>query len=208
MTDINNCGSCGHVCPAVSAPNGMACVSGTCTGYIGGYVAASSPETSVSSNQDSMTIAAVKATMPAVAGTFSGFGAVVGSTAPSGDETTVLFALYSDSGGTPNAALIDTSNSTITFNDPSALHTVDSDGYISDQMGGFSPSLAASSTYWVYFKTAGQSTDTVGVSTAQTICGDSWINYSPPSLFSYGESGGTASTCTGKYQAYMIVTFP
>jgi hypothetical protein len=205
MTDLNNCGSCGHVCPTVSAPSSMACVSGTCTGYIGGFVAASSPATAVASNPDSMTIAAVKATMPAVAGTFSGFGAVVGSTAPQGDDTVVIFALYTDTGGMPDEALIDTSNSTITYDDPSALHTVQSGGYISRQMGGFDPSLAASSTYWVYFKSAGQSTDTVGVSTEQTVCRSGWINQGSPIAFTGGSS---ASTCTGDYEAYMIVTFP
>jgi hypothetical protein len=205
MSDINNCGACGTVCPTVAAPSTMACMSGTCIGYIGGAVAASSPPTAVESNPDMETIAAVKATMPAVAGTFQGFGAVVGSTSPSGDGTTVLFALYDNSGGMPNEPLIDTTNSTITFDDPSALHAVQSGGYISDQSGGFVPSLPANSTYWVYFKSAGDATtDTVGVSTAQTICRSGWINYSPPGSF----TGVGAATCTGDYQAYMIVSFP
>ena len=185
----------------------MACVGGTCTGYIGGFVAASTPTTAVSTNPDGMsqTTAAVKATMPAVAGTFSGFGAVVGSTAPSGDNTRVIMALYTDNGGMPDEALIDTSNGVVTYNDPSALQTIQPSGYISDQMGGFSPALPASSTYWVYLKTQGQSGDTVGVSTAQTVCRTGWINFAAPGSWTGGSS---AATCTGDYEAWMIVTFP
>ncbi len=183
-------------------------MAGACVGYIGGAVADSAVTTPALGNPDGMTIAAVKATMPAVSGTFAGFGGVVGSNDPAGDQTNVIFGLYANSGGMPGALLIDTSNSVVTFDDPSSPEAVQPGGYISDQSGGFSTTLAANSTYWVYIKEVESSSvndETVGVSTATTICRSGWINYSPPIAFTDGSS---AATCVAPYQAYMIVSFP
>ena len=203
-TDNNNCGACGVVCPTLAAPNsGSTCQAQKCIGYVGGAVAVTSGTTQAASNPDGMSIFAVKATMPAVAGTFVSFGAVVGSTSPSPGATYVYFGLYTNSGGMPDALIIDTQNAAATFNDPSSLQAVQSGGYFVDQ-AGFTGALPANATYWISLKTSEASGDFAGVSTAPCV-GGQWINVMPPISWAYASP---AVACVAPYQVYLVVSFP
>jgi hypothetical protein len=203
-TDNDNCGACGVVCPTLAAPNsGSTCQAQKCIGYVGGAVAVTSGVTQAASNPDGMSIFAVKATMPAVAGTFVSFGAVLGSSNPSPEATNAFFGLYTNSGGMPNTLIIDTSSTPATFNDPSSLQAVQSGGYFVDQ-AGFTGALPANATYWISLKTDEEPGDFAGVSTAQCV-GGQWDNVMPPVSWAYASP---AVSCVDPYQVYLVVSFP
>ena len=203
-TDSSNCGSCGHVCPVLTSPSsGSTCglvSAGHCAGYVGGYVPVAG---TLASNPDGATVAVVKATMPSVAGTFVGVGALVGSTDTSG-STQMIFGLFDDVGGLPSKNLFLTSvpDTGLTFNDPSGLMRLQSSG--GSYLNGFNNALAPNTTYWAYMKAGTNSSthDTAGKSTAKCYS-MSWINDAPPGTFS-----STPSACVGDYDLYMIVSFP
>jgi hypothetical protein len=186
--------------PSFGATCGLI-TAGECAGYVGGYVSAGGSP--LLSNPDGETVVAVKATMPAVAGTFVGVGALVGSTDTSG-STQMVFGLYDDSGGKPNLNLFYTSvpDTTLEFNDPSGLIRLKSDG--GSYLNGFNNALAASTTYWAYMKggTNGSSKNTAGTSTSPCSAAD-WINVQPPGTFAAG-----SASCGGDYNLYLIVSFP
>jgi hypothetical protein len=204
-TDSNNCGGCGKTCPVLASPSfGSTCgllSAGHCAGYVGGYVSAGGGP--LLSNPDGSTVVAVKATMPAVAGTFVGVGALVGSNDTSG-STQMVFGLYDDSGGKPNLNLFYTSvpDAALQFNDPSGLIRLQSDG--GSYLNGFNNALAANATYWAYMKggTDGSSGNTAGTSSSPCSAAD-WINVQPPGTFAAG-----SASCAGDYNLYMIVSFP
>jgi hypothetical protein len=203
QNDASNCGSCGKVCPVLSSPSyGAICSAGTCTGYVGGYVAAGSGP--ANSNPDGQTVYAVQATMPNVSGNFAGIGGVVGSNDAVGDTTQMIYALYSDSGGKPSSLYFNTnpSDTSMAFQDPSALHTLTSASGV--YSNGFNNVLAASTTYWVYMKagTNGRTGEIAGLSSSPCY-GGSWINVAPPGTFP-----STTTSCPGDFNLYLIVTFP
>jgi hypothetical protein len=203
QTDNNNCGSCGKVCPLLSSPSsGATCTAGTCIGYVGGYVAASSA--SVNADPDGMSAFFVKATMPAVAGTFSEIGGVVGSNDPSGMNTEMIYGLYADNGaGAPGNLLFNTSYSdtSMSFADPSALHTLVSGGGL--YSNGFNNTLSANTTYWIYMKAGTNSSQNDVTGASSSPCQRTqWINVDPPT------SPSIAGSCPGDFQLYMVVTFP
>jgi hypothetical protein len=151
-----------------------------------------------------MTIFAIKATMPGVPGTFQGIGGLVGSNDASG-TTDMIYGLYSDNGGQPGSLYFYTNSGdpSLTFNDPSALHTVSSGGGL--YQNSFNNVLTANTSYWVYMKAGANSStgDIAGVSSSPCM-GAQWINVTPPANFF---AQGTR-TCPGDFAAYMIVSFP
>ena len=206
-TDSNNCGGCGHVCPALTSPSfGSTCgllSAGNCAGYVGGYVSAGGGP--LLSNADGTTVVAVRATMPGFAGTFQGVGALVGSNDASG-TTQMIFGLYSDSGGAPYLNLFYTNDPdpTLEFNDPSGLIRLTSGG--GQYLNGFGNALAANTTYWVYMKAGvGGTTGNIAGTSSSPCAAVDWINVQPPAQFSFGGGG---KTCAGDYNLYMVVSFP
>ncbi len=203
-TNNSNCGGCGNVCPVLTSPSsGSTCgivSAGVCTGYVGGYVTTGGG--TLNGNPSGQDVFVVKATMPAVAGTFEGVGGLFGSTDSSG-TTQIIFGLYSDSAGKPNLNLFYTNDPdpTLSFNDPSGLVRLTSGG--GSYLNGFNNVLAANTTYWAYMKagTNGTNNDTVGISSAPCL-GQPWINVQPEGTW----NGGVA--CPGDFSVYLVVNFP
>ena len=209
LTDNNNCGTCGHVCPVLTAPSyGAICgafSAGSCGGYVGGYVQVSGA-TPLPTNSDAMSIYAVQATMPAgISGTFMGVGGTFGSNNPAGDTTQMILGLYSDSGGAPGLLYFYTNDPDTTMQYPDPATTLVRLQSASGQyMNNFNDALAAGTSYWVYMKagTDGTTANTAGVSTSPCK-GAQWINVDPPGTFTAQGS----RTCPGDFNLYMLVGF-
>ncbi|HEY8090012.1 MAG TPA: hypothetical protein VIF09_19255 [Polyangiaceae bacterium] len=206
-TDSNNCGGCGHVCPALTAPSfGSTCgliTAGHCAGYVGGYVSAGGGP--LLSNADGSTVVAVRATMPNVAGTLYAVGALVGSNDSSG-TTQMIYGLYNDSGGSPNLVLFYTNynDTSLQFSDPSGLIRLTGGGGL--YYNGFNNALAANTTYWVYMKAGvGGTTGNIAGTSSSPCVAMNWINVDAPGTFT---AGGGGKTCAGDYNLYMVVSFP
>lgn len=94
-SDGNNCGSCGHVCPTLSAPSqGTTCSSSFCQGFVGGYDITAGTNPSVSSG----VIYAVKVTLTQSVEVVNIDCNVTGG---GGSSVNVILGLYSDNGTSP-----------------------------------------------------------------------------------------------------------
>jgi hypothetical protein len=205
QNDNSNCGGCGTICPTLSSPSSGGCTSKTCEGNIGGAVTTAGSVTI----DNQMTVYAVRAITPNAAGTFQGVNAVVGSSAASGNSSTVIMALYSDSGGSPGTLLWDNGGTPVQFADPASLFTFQIYTYQGTLDNGFTGKLAANTTYWVYIKQGNSDSQTINVGLSSSPCQalDGWLNYGPPG-FAWAGGPYTVGSCPGNLALSIQETFP
>jgi hypothetical protein len=200
-TDINNCGTCAHMCQQPTSPSHGLCINGVCTQYVGGYITMSG-----TTPLDPMgsTIYAVQAPLE-TGGTFQGITGVIDSTAQS-DQ--VEFALWADNGmETAPGNLIWWAQTTIPqTNVPTAITATasQSGAMLADAAAG-APIALSPGMYWVSIHPQYETDNVAPVSanSGSPCVQESWINIQPPASWS---NAGEPTTCPA-LQQYMTVTF-